>query len=324
MRLAYRMHAPSDEPALLRLWQQHAGWDQVTTEVWAHRLLRPPFGAASIIVAEDDAGSIVGQFAFIPAMVSIDGEERSALRPFAPILDPRVRSFAGGVNPMRQPIVAMYLEAVRSLRERGDALIYMVPDPRWRRLLRVFPFLQLGTFPLWSRALPLDAPCVMPWGFEARDVDPGDPRIDLLWQRARRLHGCHLVRDTRTLPWKVGGGDYTVLGVTRGDDLVGLVASKQKGDRQWLICDLLAADDGASLHATLTAATALADARARSTTPGAIRKVAVLATPVMEPRVRELGFTRDAYDFPLAVHPLDKSIPPSAVAPARWYVSAND
>ena len=106
---------------------------------------------------------------------------------------------------------------------------------------------------------------------------------------------------------------------------MGLVASREKGDRQWLICDLLAADDGPALRATLAAAANVAheESVARS---GAneLRKVAVLATSVMEPVVRSLGFMRDEYDFPLVVHVLDKSLPADDVRPERWYVSAND
>lgn len=324
MRLLYRMHTPADEPALMRLWTEHSGWDAVTAESWAHRLIQPPVGAAAIVVAEAAPGNIVGQFAFIPALVAIDGSERSALRPFAPILAPAARNSSQGINPLRNPIVAMYFHAVRSLRSRGDALIYMVPDPRWRRLLRVFPFLQQGTFPLWSRSLPLPEPVALPPGCRAVDVDVRDPRVDPLWRQASRLHGCSLVRDSRVLPWKVGAGDYTLTGVERGEELVAVVASKQKGDRQWLICDLLAAEADVAMRAALTAAVLVADDRARGAAPGAIVKVAVLATAVLEPHVRALGFHRDDYDFPMIVHLLDPALAKSDVAPQRWYVSAND
>ncbi|HEV7903616.1 MAG TPA: hypothetical protein VGO96_07235, partial [Pyrinomonadaceae bacterium] len=99
-----------------------------------------------------------------------------------------------------------------------------------------------------------------------------------------------------------------------------------KGDRQWLVCDVLAADAGESMSATLSAACNVAHGKsvAAAESDEVIHKVAILTTPVIEPIVRDLGFARDDYDFPLAVHILDESIAPEKVAPSRWYVSAND
>ena len=55
-----------------------------------------------------------------------------------------------------------------------------------------------------------------------------------------------------------------------------------------------------------------------------IRKVVGLLAPAMQAAAESLGFVRDAYDFPLAVHALDESLPVERIAPAHWYVSAND
>ena len=123
----------------------------------------------------------------------------------------------------------------------------------------------------------------------------------------------------------MGGSCYTVLGVERGGELVGLVASRQKGEHQWLICDLLAASAGDPLRATLAAAVNVAHSRALE--PAAaepVRKAALLVTPTLEPAARDLGFAREDYDFPLVVHALDPRLPPEEVAPEHWYVSAND
>ena len=323
MGLAYRLLRQQDLPAVQRLWKEEAGWGTFAEELWRRYVVDGPMGGVSGTVACDaGTGEIVGQFAFVPSLVSVGGREVRAFRPAAPIVARSLRFRSA--NPLRHPVVAMYRHAVKALRERGDGLIYMVPDARWVRLFRMFPFLQTGSFPLWRLPLPLPAPLALPDGFTAGPLDGWDERVDRLWEVSRRLHGCLVVRDSRTLPWKLGDASYDVLGVERGGELAGLVASRRKGE-QWLVCDLLAADTGDSLRATLAAAANLARERslegARNGRP--VPKVTVLTTPSMEPVVRVLGFTRDAYDFPLVVHVLDPALK-EAINPARWYVSAND
>ncbi len=103
------------------------------------------------------------------------------------------------------------------------------------------------------------------------------------------------------------------------------MASRQKGDRQWLICDLLAADGGEALQATLAVACNVADEAARAAPPEhAVNKVAILTTPLLQTACEDLGFRRDAYNFTLVVHLLDESLGKAAVDPKRWYLSAND
>lgn len=328
MSLTFRMQTDADEPELIRFWSEHSGWDAVSAAAWAHRLIHPPLGRAAIVVATDPkSGEIRGQFAFIPSLVSVGGREVSALRPFAPILHKEQRKSVLGlvVNPLSHPIIAMYRYGVEQLRARGDGLVYMVPDPNWVRLLRFFPMFRAASFPLWSRPLPLPEPIPLGDGLTAGPCAPRGEQVDALWQKSSRLHACSVLRDSRALPWKVGSGDYEVLGVRRGGELVGLVASRHKGDRQWLICDLLAADSGPSLRATLAAACNLGSERAAAASPDRpISKAAVLTTPLLDPVVREFGFQRDRYDFHLVVQVLDPSLPAADVDPARWYVSAND
>jgi hypothetical protein len=323
--LAYRLVQEEDFPGVRRLWKEEAGWGTFAEEMWQRYVVEAPWGGISGTVATDtNTGRIVGQFAFIPSLVSVNGREVRAFRPGAPIVARALRFRSP--NPFSHPVVAMYKFAVKALRARGDGLIYMVPDSRWARLFKMFPFLQTGSFPLWRLTLPTAAPLALGRGFTSAPLASWDDgRVDELWSAARRLHGCMMVRDAKVLRWKLANATYEVTAVERGRALVGLVASRAKGDRQWLICDLLAADDGDSLRATLAAAANVAHAEALARTGAQeIRKVAVLATPLMESVVRHLGFARDAYDFPLVVHVLDDSLQAENFNPSRWYVSAND
>jgi hypothetical protein len=323
--LQYRLHRPEDEPQLLRLWRDHSGWDQVSAAQWAHRMMHPPFGPATIIVGEDPAdGAILAQFAFLPVLVQIGDREVQGSRPFAPIVSAERASRMRMLNPKSHPVVAMYLAAAELLRARGDALTYTIPDPRWSRFLRYFPVLSTATFPLYSRALPLAAPLAVPDGFTVEAVTHLGAEIDALWARARTLGRPMLVRDSRLLPWKIGQGDYRVLALREDGVLRAVVAARGKGDHQWLICDLVA-DDASSTRAALIAATRAGDERVM-TAPGAppFRKVAILATEHLIPHLDALGFTRDTYDFTLVVQQFDETVPAAAFAPNSWYVSAND
>jgi hypothetical protein len=198
------------------------------------------------------------------------------------------------------------------------------------RFFQMFPMLHCGSFPLYSLPLPLakGGGAELPLG-DGYTVGPpptwDDGRVDRLWQSWSRLHACSVVRDSRILPWKIGRGDYQLTAVERFGELVGLAASHRKGDRQYLISDLLAADADDALRATLAAAVNRGhDEAITAPTDKPINKVGLLVTSVMEPVVRALGFARDAYDFPMVVHILDPSLAKADVAPSQWYLSAND
>ena len=324
MGIELEFHEVADLPGLEQLWREETDWGEETLRSLHQWFMAAPFGKPRVVVARDDrSGAIVGQFRFMPSLVSLDGREVRAHRPFGTIITKEMREAMASRNPFNQPAVAMYLRAVDELRARGEQLIYMVPDPRWVRMFKMFNFLQAGSFPLWSRPLPLPAPLALGDGFIAAEFTAWDHEaVDRLWQAARRLHGCMAFRDGATLCWKLANAKYTVTAVHRDGELAALVAARAKGDRQWLICDLLAADAGPALRAALAAAANVAHAESGERE---IRKVAVLATRPLEPALRELGFARDAYDFPIVTHVLDDgALRRKEVAPERWYVSAND
>ncbi len=325
MATKLEFHEVANVPGVERLWQEATDWgEEKNLHAW---FMQAPFGKPSIVVAKDEQSEqIVGQFRFMPIRVSVDGKEVRAYRPFGTIISKEMRNSVESNNPFDQPAVVMYRHAIKELRAKGAQLIYMVPDPRWVRLFKMFPFLQTGSFPLWSLRLPLQEPLRMGDGFRAGPLTEwNDGRVDRLFAAARELHGCMVMRDSESLRWKLGNAIYTVTAVERGEELVGLVAARPKGDRQWLVCDLLTIDDGEAMRATLAAAANVAHAESLERVGDqTIQKVAILVTAVMEPAVRKLSFSRDEYDFPIVVHLLDDSLRAEEVSPTRWYVSAND
>ncbi len=323
MALTYRLHRDEDLPCLQRLWEEETNWGTLTfAERWRRHVKEAPFGGATIVIATDtDTGQIVGQFEFLPWLVTVNGREVRAFRPGASIVAKAMRFRSP--NPFDHPVAGMYQHALKALPERGDGLFYTMPDPSWMRFFRMFPMLHCSSFPLWSLPLPLAAPLPLGKGYTSGPLSVWNQRVDHLWNMQLRFYGCSVVRDSRSLAWKIGGGDYTVLSIERNGEMVGLVASRQKGARQWLVCDVLAAETGDSLRATLAAVCNFAHSE-NVAAEEKLCKVAVLVTPIMEPVVRQLGFVRDAYDFPFVIHILNPSITKEDVAPERWYVSAND
>lgn len=326
MALKYEFHTNAELPAAERLWRDEANWgDQFN--VMRRWYDSAPFGKLHIVVATDtETDEAVGQFCFATTRIIAGGEEISAVRPFGTIVTAAMRRAASDSNnPLDHPVIAMYSCAVRQLRARGTQLVYMIPDPRWQRLFKMFPGTQTGKFPLWSLPVPLAELIDLGENYTAAPLENWDERIDRLWEKSLRLHDCMLLRDAAMMRWKVGNGYYTITAVERNGELVGVVASRQKGDRQWLICDMLCADADDSMRATLAAASNVAHEKSlRGEGKQSLHKVAVLATPVMQPILQDLGFARDAYDFLIAVEILDKKIAAEDVAPARWYMSGDD
>jgi hypothetical protein len=331
MGLTLEFYDVADLPGLDRLWEEETDWGE-QSQALRRWFMEAPSGKPAVVVASDtETGKAVGQFRFMPTRVSVNGRDVSAVRPFGTIVTKAAHEAAAARRVLDNPIARMYLRAVDEFRARGTGLMYIVPDERWVGLfkrwamaLKMFK-IKYASFPLWSLPLPL-AGGLLPLGdgFTASPLTTWD-EVDQLWETSRKLHRCMSVRDAGMLRWKLAQARFTVTAVERDGELVGLVASREKGDRQWLICDLLAADAAAALRATLAAAVNVG--HEESITRGGadeIRKVAVLATSVMEPVVRSLGFVRDEYDFPLVVHVLDKSLSADDVKPERWYVSAND
>jgi hypothetical protein len=328
MAIAYRMHTKADEPALIKLWSEHGGWDRLESEAWDTRLLRTPAGDSTLVIAEDTkTGKIAGQVAFLASLAVVDGREVTAARPFTPIFAKELRGGFLTLNPREHPVARMYRHGLEALGKSGVSLAYALPAPFWARLYRMMPIagVQVGSFPLWSLPLPLRAPFDLGPGYVAAPLEQFDDRVNRLWSSASRQYGCMVVRDARSLPFKAAQVGFQTLGIEREGELVGLVASGRRGDRQWLIGDLLAIDGNEALRATLAAVSNLAHSVALTASPEEpIRKVALLTTSLLEPVARGLGFVRDNYDFPLVVNRLDSSLPESSVAPERWYVSPND
>jgi hypothetical protein len=323
MTLTYRLCREDDVAKIEKLWRTSTDWGVFTPEMFRRHCESAPFGTPMVVVAEDtETGEILGQAVLMRSRVIIKGKEVAAFRPIAPILAPALRG--ASLNPMQHPIVRLYQYGYEQLRTRGESLAFMLPDPRWTLLLRMAPRCFNTKFPLWSIPVPLTRPFELKPDYSSGPIREWDRRVDKIFGIASQQFHCMVVRDAESLRKKAGPPDYDVLAVERGSDLVGIASSRLRGDRQWLICDLLAADHEAQI-ATLQAVCNLAHSRAvERSSDKPIIKAAILALPAMQPALHELGFSRDRYDFHLAVTVLDDSMCAADVDPSGWYISAND
>lgn len=327
MGLEYRFRTTADDDQLLQLWCECSGWDQLDMSTWRHRFLETPLGEAKIVVVEDN-NRIIGQHVFFPGLVRVGNRIVNAVRPFAPIVRPEYRGSIAVLvtKPLSHPVVASFNYGANEL-GKGDAdVLFMTPDPMWARLMKVMPSMQLNWFPLYSLPLPPGTQPVMPDGFTTRLLTNwDDERIDQLEEKSATHYECSLLRNRKGLPWKLSHQQYEVQLIERDDDLVGLVASLQKGDRQWLICDTLVADMQDSLTATLTAVVNLAhDKSVVADDESPITKTSILATEPMKPVLKQLGFTKEKYRFPFVVKALNDRVSKDEIAPHKWYGAAND
>lgn len=199
MALKYEFHQDASLPGLEKLWVEATDWGKTAFDNMRPWLDAAPFGKPHIMIATDtDTGEIVGQFRFMPS-VTIDGKEIRAVRPFATIVSPAMHNGINIKNPLDLPVVAMYSRAVEELKAIGVQLIYMVPDPLWARVFKIFPFLQTETFPLWSLPVPFEKPMDLDKAYTAVPLKEWDERVDRLWKKSSHLHGCMMKRDAATL-----------------------------------------------------------------------------------------------------------------------------
>ena len=325
MATVVRMHTEDDIDELSRFWSDNSGWDQIDRNEWERRFYHTPFGHASVAIAHDNnTNEILGQLIFIPTVVSIEGSNINAYRPFALVVKQRKEAISGYLK-LVDIVGKMYHHATKSFKEKGTSLIHMMPDPRWARLLKFLPGLQIGSFPLWTLPLAINHKFEIPDEYATELFNASDERINKLWEDSSKLFECAVVRNTHSLPWKTSHGNYILLGISKNNELIGLVVSIAKlKDKQWLICDMLAADNDQSLTVTIQAACNLAYDFQQQEEGKAISKIAILVTPAIEKVIEPLGFKKDNYQFPMLVHLLDNSLSKKQVAPEKWYVSAND
>ena len=325
--ISYRFATVDDLEQIIALWVAETEWGVfpfTDTERWVNA----PAGVPRTVVACDNAdGKIVGQFGFVPTLILVGDRELRGVRPHSTIVGKRWRDAVTSMDPADQPGFAMYRYGMETMAAEGVQVAHMLPNPRWLRLLKLFPGMQTAQFPLWSISFPLSSSVSLANGWSTEPLTGWNQEIDQLWAAASHQYHCGVVRNAKMLEWKTTLEGSTVVTVRRNGELRGLASCRMKGDRQWTISDMLTADADESLRATLMGAVREGAGHSddESSEPDQRPvKAAVLATPLMQPVLAQLGFTRDNYQFPFVVQRLDPALTDAEIDPRGWYVAATD
>jgi hypothetical protein len=227
-----RAYAPGDEEAIERGFGEVFGVARSRAE-WRWKFLAPPRGSR-ILLAFDDAGELVCQYAAITVDVSWGGEPLLA----AQIVDvfSRRRRGLGPRGGAFQLTMERFLAACAApTGEGGVGFVYGFPGERHQRAGAVTGhYFDPATVERLTLRLPI-APAPPRWtparswiseGFDAHATDR-------LWQRSRQRYPNATVRDAAWFHWRYErrpGARYVQLGVHRGGEA-----------RAWGVVDLSAA-----------------------------------------------------------------------------------
>ena len=137
MPLTYRLWEPRDVPDIQRLWKEETGWGELS-DIGREWFRQNPCEGSMVVVAVDESERVVGEFVFIAYRVRVNGREYRALRALAPIVSQEWRKFRTK-DPVDHPMSGMYRFGALTAKERGDGLMFMLPNPSFKRFLNMFP-----------------------------------------------------------------------------------------------------------------------------------------------------------------------------------------
>ena len=310
-----RLATRDDDERLIDLWSKHGGWGPIGPDFWQAVMVDGPEGPATIVIYEE-GDRLVGQFIFLRALVTERGRSVPVLRAFTPVVDLGDRRWIGRDHP----VLAMLNFVLDSLADFDVELLYGLPDPRWRAMIKRSTSLATTHFPLWTLAIPARALPELPAGAEVVDVDPFDERLASLCVASSRLHPVWAARQPSSFLWRSIILKQSLVGVERDGELVAVTEVRLKGDRQALLGTILSRDGGESLRAGLAAAVHDASEHAAG---WEIVKLGVLVSGPLREHAEALGFARDDYDFLFCVGTAGDEMK-DTFAPERWYVSGSD
>ena len=333
MNITYRNFISEDTDHIISFWNENSGWetDMDRTE-FGVRFCSSPFGNPIIMLAIDnEAGNIVGLFCFLPFHVTINNKEEKCYRFFGAVFKESFREKFGVTSFLRgtHPLNKLYVKGVEQAVEENAVIMYGIPDPRLSKVLRALPF-DTHKFPLWSYKLSTDTTFEFNDNTYVKDMDTTDQGINHLWEQTPKCNFCTLTKNAFFYQCKVSisHNRYRLKGFYINDKLVGLFTLSYKTHAfQWTIGDLLTLDHDEMLTRTLQAAcfSAQLEYLRKEKEPGKEYKASVLATPLIEQKMKELNFYKDNYDFVFAVQLINKSkISKKEIAFENWYVSATD
>ena len=321
--VTFRSFEQRDVPALLELWEAESGWGQLTESDWRAWNLDSPYGAAIIVVAEDEHHAVAGQAVFSRARVIVDGKDVSAVRLSAPILRADLRSAA--LRSRDHPVIGLYWAGIELARRDGVELVFARPAATWeaffRAMQRLVPWTP-GATEFCPRVIEgmmcveraADAgPVPMPPDITV-DTVVADDEFDDLWSRASRSLPvyCGAVRDAVFMEFR--NGRFQTYGTrSASGELMGYVSVD-------LTTRLIVDSLGVTVDALRQSLVAVVHTVLRDH-PGLLK---AMETPLLANVLTELDFVPNDYRFLLVCDWLDGARDASPIALERWHVGVHD
>jgi len=332
MNITYRNFSTDDTDKIIDFWNSNSGWETDMDRVeFQKRFCSSPFGEPIITLAinTDNDDELVGQFCFIPLLATIHSKRTLIYRPFGAILKESFRGKFGVASFLlhNHPMQLLYNKGAEEAVKKGALLSYMIPDPRWGRVLKTMPF-KMENFPLMSKPLPLQNFEILPDNCKIEAVAYNAEILDSLWLQAEKIIPCGLVRNTDFFKWKniLAHGRFKLRILFQDDVLIGAFSLQFKTDAlEWIIGDIILADRN-NMNLLLVAAcyAAQTEFESKDLEKEKQYKVAIMGSLVLINNLDLLGFKKDNYNFTLAVHRFNKKFTDKEISPRNWHIYAND
>jgi hypothetical protein len=304
-----------DYPELLRFWNDNSQWDEISMDTWAKRFLITPCGNSIFVIARKD-DRIIAHLIFVPLKIFLGGLTVNGCRPFAAVVEKSVRNLAG-----YKIIIHLYNHSIKLLRKKGVDLMIMLPDPRWKPLIR-FIDAHGASYPLFKKNIDDHFVHKAEKGIVTRLIEFYNNEIDDLWVAVKKQDVIMIVRDRQMLEWKNSHRDYKIIGVYKNGKLVGITTFLEKAkDKQIQICDILYEND--SVKTLVLSQVSDFITRTYSGSEEFV-KVVILVTESFRESLLKIGYKLDDYNFFFVLKRINESLTKEVLDFSKWYLSAND
>jgi hypothetical protein len=314
-RLAYRLAADDDIPALRDLWATQSDWGSISEADWRQWYVDTPMGPALVVVAAEESGRLVGQITMMVVPFWFGDREMPVLRLSAPIVDATHRT---GALVRTHAVVQLAMHAGRISREHGHTLAFTLPHPNWAVFLKRFPGFEMVEHGCAER--PVGADVRHPARATAAVIDRFGDDYDRFWDEARSAWGIRVgvARRHDWLNFK-HGGSLKIEVRTQAGERAGFAVVRP---RDGLITDLLTARPDLVPDVLAAVLRFVAElARAGHAMPDRLK---AMVTPQIGAALETLDFTPVPFRFPVASYRIGKDVPTSLSSPAGWFVAAGD
>lgn len=313
--MAIREATLKDYDKLVTFWNQNSGWDIITKDIWEDRFINAPYGPSVVLIVESKQ-KILAMLIFILFKVTLGQKEVNGCRPFAAIADKSIRKISG-----MKYIGQLINKGFKTMKEKGNDIMIMLPDPRWKRHLRLIR-INSYEFPLFKKLLVSDFKYSKNTELFTKIIDFENHEINDLWNKVQNQNVYMISRYRKILKWKNSHRDYKIIGIYQNNKLLGIATYLEKvQDKQIQICDVLIADLK-NQEKVFTQISRFLNSEYKDNLE--YKKIVILVTKSIRKSLINVGFEPDDYNFLFCIKRLNKNISIDTLNISNWYLSAND